>query len=58
MNKNCPYHDAERVLESFIEIYNLQQLFADYLGGSDFALLFGDEFERAFQREYFIERVL
>ena len=48
----------ERVLQMFVEAYNLQQLFADFLGGSDFLVLYPDDFERAFQRGYFAERIL
>ena len=29
-------NEAKRVLQMFVEAYNLQQLFADFLGGSDF----------------------
>ena len=51
-------NEAKRVLQMFVEAYNLQQLFADFLGGSDFLVLYPDDFERAFQRGYFAERIL
>ena len=51
-------NEAERVLQMFVEVHNLQQLFADFLGGSDFLVLYLDDFERAFQRGYFAERIL
>ena len=51
-------NEAERVLQMFVEVHNLQQQFADFLGGSDWVLLFPNDFERAFQRGYFAERIL
>ena len=50
---------AEMVLKNFVDVCELHQAFADYLVGSDFAILCGhDEAEQAVQRDYFADSVI